>query len=153
MGLEGIVSKRLTVPYRSGPSASALESAAQRGRVGAAQTGASETEKLVTTLATRCARLPSLAAFARDLHSWLDKQPFAKRSIRGGKVLSAPRSRSTFDLSGANIGQIDLFGSRAPSRPLHLRSSASVYRGRCRPFWSLTSAAASRRPQDGCGAV
>jgi hypothetical protein len=39
--------------------ASALESAAQRGRVGAAQTGASETEKLVTTLATRCARLPS----------------------------------------------------------------------------------------------
>jgi hypothetical protein len=70
--------------------ASALESAAQRGRVGAAQTGASETEKLVTTLATRCARLPSLAAFARDLHSWLDKQPFAERSIRGGKVLSAP---------------------------------------------------------------
>jgi hypothetical protein len=59
MGLEGIVSKRLTVPYRSGPSASALESAAQRGRVGAAQTGASETEKLVTTLATRCARLPT----------------------------------------------------------------------------------------------
>jgi hypothetical protein len=39
--------------------ASALESAAQRGRVGAAQTGASETEKLVTTLATRCARLPT----------------------------------------------------------------------------------------------
>jgi hypothetical protein len=32
----------------------------------------------------------SLAAFARDLHSWLDKQPLAKRSIRGGKVLSAP---------------------------------------------------------------
>jgi hypothetical protein len=39
--------------------ASALESAAQRGRVGRAQTGASETEKLVTTLATRCARLPT----------------------------------------------------------------------------------------------
>jgi hypothetical protein len=32
----------------------------------------------------------SLAAFARDLHSWLDKQPLAKRSVRGGKVLSAP---------------------------------------------------------------
>jgi hypothetical protein len=32
----------------------------------------------------------SLAAFARDLHSWLDKQPLAKRSIRGQKVLSAP---------------------------------------------------------------
>jgi hypothetical protein len=32
----------------------------------------------------------SLAAFSRDLNHWLDKQPWAKRSIREAKVLSAP---------------------------------------------------------------
>ena len=33
---------------------------------------------------------PSLAAFSRDLHFWLDKQPWAKRSPRHQKVLSPP---------------------------------------------------------------
>ena len=47
-----------------------------------------EAKRRLTTEGEKIA--PSLSGFARELHFWLDEQPWAKRSNRDKKVLSPP---------------------------------------------------------------